>query len=73
MNTAEKGGKGLRVLEKGEDEIYWDGLYPIFEVEGLNHAENFGIELIRQQEVSIFCSKNEVKLVTGSVGQERLT
>ena len=73
MNTAEKGGKGLRVLEKGEDEIYWDGLDHIFEVEGLNHAENFGIELIRQQEVSIFCSKNEVKLVTGSVGQERLT
>ena len=73
MNTAEKGGKGLRVLEKGEDEIYWDGLDRIFEVEGLNHAENFGIELIRQQEVSIFCSENEVKLVTGSVGQERLT
>ena len=40
----EKGGKGLRVLGKGERiKFYLDGLYPRFEVEpivieGLNHA-----------------------------------
>ena len=42
-------------------------------IEGLNHAVNFGIEFFRQQEVSIFCTEKEVKLVTGSKGQERLT
>ena len=79
VNTAEKGGKGLRVLGKGERiRFYLDGLGQRFEVEpivieGLNHAENFGIELFRQQEVSIFCTEKEVKLVTGSEGQERLT
>ena len=47
VNTAEKGGKGLRVLGKGERiKFYLDGLYPRFEVEpivieGLNHAVNF--------------------------------
>ena len=34
---------------------------------------NFGIEFLRQQEVSISCSDKEVKLVTGSEGKERLT
>ena len=34
---------------------------------------NFGIEFFRQQEVSISCMEKEVKLVTGSEGQERLT
>jgi hypothetical protein len=34
---------------------------------------NFGIEFFRQQEVSISCTEKEVKLVTGSKGQERLT
>ena len=42
-------------------------------IEGLNHAVNFGIEFFHQQEVSIFCTEKEVKLVTGSKGQERLT
>ena len=42
-------------------------------IEGLNHAVNFGIEFFRQQEVSISCTEKEVKLVTGSKGQERLT
>ena len=55
-----------------------DGLDRRFEVEpivieGLNHAMNFGIEFFRQQEVSISCTEKEVKLVTGSKGQERLT
>jgi len=42
-------------------------------IEGLNHAVNFGIEFFRQQEVSISHTVKEVKLVTGSEGQERLT
>ena len=55
-----------------------DGLDRRFEeepivIEGLNHAVNFGIEFFRQQEVSISCTEKEVKLVTGSKGQERLT
>ena len=47
---AEKGGKGLKVLGKGERiEFYLDGLDRRFEVEpivieGLNHAVNFGKE-----------------------------
>ena len=79
VNTAEKGGKGLRVLRKGEKiKFYLDGLDHRFEVEpyvieGLNHAVNFGIEFFRQQEVSISCTEKEVKLITGSKGQERLT
>ena len=79
MSTTEKGGKGLKVLGKGEKmKFYMDGLDCIFEVEpivieGLNHAVNFGIEFFPQQKVSISCSDKEVKLVTGSEGQERLT
>ena len=42
-------------------------------IEGLNHAVNFGIEFLRQQEVSIFCSEKEAKLMTGSEGQDKLT
>ena len=39
VNMAEKGGKGLRVLGKGEKiKFYLDGL-PIM-IEGLNHAVN---------------------------------
>ena len=61
VSTAEKGGKGFKVLRKGEKmRFYWDGLDRVFEVEpivieGLNHALNFGIEFFRQQEVSISC------------------
>ena len=33
-------------------------------IEGLNHAVNFGVEFFRQQEVSISCTDQEVKLVT---------
>ena len=79
VHTAEKDGKGLRVLGKGERiKFYLDGLdrrfvaEPIV-IEGLNHAVNFRIEFFRQQEVSISCTEKEVKLVTGSEGQERLT
>ena len=67
VHTAEKGGKGLRVLEKGgRIKFYLDGLNRRFEVEpimieGLNHAVNFGIEFFRQQEVSISCTEKEVK------------
>lgn len=77
VSTAEKGVKGLRVLGKGRKiKFYLDGLDQYVEqivIEGLNHAVNFGIEFFRQQEVSIFCSDQEVKLVTGCKGQERLT
>ena len=79
VSKVEKVGKGLKVLGKGEKlKFYLDGLDRVFEVEsivieGLNHAVNFGIEFFRQQEVSISCSDKEVKLETGSKGQERLT
>ena len=65
----------MRVLGKGE-KIGWPDrrfeVEPIV-IEGLNHAVNFGIEFFRQQEVAISCMEKEVKLVTGSKGQERLT
>ena len=79
VNTGEKGGKGLRVLRRGEKiKFYLDGLDCRFEVEpivieGLNHAVNFRIEFFCQQEVSISCTEKKVKLVTGSNGKERLT
>ena len=79
VHMAEKGVKGLRVLGKGERiKFYLDDLDHRFEVEpivieGLNHAVNFGIEFFRQQKVSISCTEKEVKLVTGSEGQEKLT
>ena len=79
VHTAEKGGKGLRVLGIEERiKFYLDGLDRRFGVqpiviEGLNHAVFFGIEFFRQQEVSISCTEKEVKLVTRSKGQERLT
>ena len=47
--TAEKGGKGLRVLRKGERSVFYlDNFDQVFEVEpivieGLNHAVNFGM------------------------------
>ena len=47
--TAEKGGKGLRVLRKGERSVFYlDNFNQVFEVEpivieGLNHAVNFGM------------------------------
>ena len=72
VNAAEKGGKGLRGLGKGERiRFYLDGLDQRFEgeplvIEELNHAVNFGIEFFLQQEVSISCTEKEVKLVTGS-------
>ena len=58
--------------------FYLEGLDRIFEVEpivieGLNHAVNFGMEFLLQQEVSISCSEQEAKLVTGSGRQERLS
>ena len=79
VNTAEKGGKGLRVLGKGEKiKFYLDGLDCRFEVEQivievLNHGVNFGIKFFCQQEVTISCTEKEVKLITESKGQERLT
>ena len=79
VGTAEKGGKGLKVIGKGEKfKFYLDGLDKVFEVEpivieGLNHAVNLGMEFLMQQEVSISCVEQDAKLVTGSGGQERLT
>ena len=63
------------IRERRKDEFYLDGLDKVFEVkliviEELNHAVNFGMAFLVQQEVSISCSEQEV---TGSVGQGRLT
>ena len=73
--TAESGGKILRKEEKIK--LYLVGLDWVFKVEPivierLNHAVNFGMEFLLQQEVSISCSDQEAKSVTKSVGQERL-
>ena len=65
VSTAEKGGKGLRVLGKGEKIKFY--------LDGLDHAVNFGMEFFLLQEVSISSSEQEAKLVTGSIGQKRLT
>ena len=49
VGTVEKGGKGLKVLGKGETfKFYLNGLDQLFEVgpiviEGLNHAINLGL------------------------------
>ena len=77
VGPAEEGGKGLQVLGKGEKiKFYLDGLDRVFEVKPtvikrLNHAVNFGMEFLVQQEVSISCSDQEAKLLTESLGQER--
>ena len=55
VHTAEKGGKGLKVLGNREKiKFYLDGLDRRFEVEpivieGMNHAVNFSTEFFRQQ------------------------
>ena len=73
VSTAEKGGKGLKVLGKGEKmKFYLNGLDQIFEVEpivieGLNHAVNFGIEFFDNRkcpvlETSIESSQQQSKI-----------
>ena len=63
VSTAEKGGKGIRILGKGERiKFYLDWFDCVFEVEpivieGVNYAVNFGMEFLLQQELSISCRK----------------
>ena len=65
VGTAEKGGKGLKVLgEKIKFYLYvldWVFKVEPIVIEGLNHAVNFSMEFLLQQEVSIFCSVQEAK------------
>ena len=53
------------------------GLDKVFEVkliviEELNHAVNFGMEFLLQQEVSISCPDQEAKLVFGVSRSEKI-
>ena len=79
VETAKKGGKGLKVLGTGSKfKFFLDGLDQVFKVEpivieGLNHAMNLGLEFLKQYEVNFSCVKQEAKLITEKWSQERLT
>ena len=65
------------IRERRKDEFYLDGLDKVFEVkliviEELNHAVNFGMEFLLQQEVSISCPDQEAKLVFGVSRSEKI-
>ena len=63
-HSRERREKTQSIRDKTNIKFYLDGLDRIFkvepiEIEGLNHAVNFGIEFLLQQKVSISCSDQE--------------
>ena len=67
--SRERSEKTLWVRKGERIKFYLNGFDGFFEdepevIEGLNHAVNFSIEFLVQQEVSISCSEQEAKLVT---------
>ena len=68
VGTAEKEGKGLKVIGKGEEfKFFLEGIDKAFTVhpvviEGLSHNVNLGMNFLLENELTLDCSSGEAKL-----------
>ena len=68
VGTAEKEGKGLKVIGKGEEfKFFLEGIDKDFTVhplviEGLSHNMNLGMHFLLENELTLDCSNGESKL-----------